>query len=129
MILGTGIDIVEVARIAASFEQHGARFLDRVLLPAETAYCLQHRQPAPFIAARFAAKEAISKAFGTGIGASIGWQDMEICRHESGAPFVVLHGQGKALFAARGAKQLHISLSHTEHYAAATAILEGSGAV
>ena len=62
MILGTGIDIVEVARIAASFEQHGARFLDRVLLPAEMAYCLQHRQPALYIAARFAAKMELKQA-------------------------------------------------------------------
>ncbi|MEY4918646.1 MAG: holo-ACP synthase [Verrucomicrobiota bacterium] len=125
MILGTGIDIVEVARIASAFAQHGERFVNRVLLADEIAYCLKHRQPAPFLAARFAAKEAIAKAFGTGIGAQLGWQDMEICRQESGAPFVVLHGKGKILFEARGAKSLHVSLSHTENYAAATAILEG----
>lgn len=124
MILGTGIDIIEVARIASSFEKFGARFMERLLLPDEIAYCLQHKNPAPFIAVRFAAKEAISKAFGTGIGASLGWQDMEIRRRESGEPFVVLHGKGAELFAARGAKQLLISLSHTENYAAATAILE-----
>ena len=74
---------------------------------------------------RFAAKEAISKAFGTGIGAALGWQDMEIRRKESGEPFVVLHGKGKTLFETRGAKQLLVSLSHTENYAAATAVLEG----
>jgi holo-[acyl-carrier protein] synthase len=119
MILGTGIDIVEVARIASAFAQHGERFVNRVLVADEIAYCLKHRQPAPFLAARFA------KAFGTGIGAQLGWQDMEICRLESGAPFVVLHGNGKILFEARAAKSLHISLSHTENYAAATAILEG----
>lgn len=125
MILGTGIDIIEVARIASAFEQHGERFVNRVLVADETAYCLQHRKPAPFLAVRFAAKEAISKAFGTGIGAQLGWQDMEIKRKESGEPFVVLHGKGKILFESRGAKSLHISLSHTENYAAATAILEG----
>ncbi len=125
MILGTGIDIIEVARIAASHEKFGDRFVNRILLPDEIAYCLTHRRPAPFLAARFAAKEAISKAFGTGIGAHLGWQDMEIRRRDSGAPFVVLHGKGAELFAARGAKQLLASLSHTEHYAAATAILEG----
>ena len=124
MILGTGIDIIEVARIAASFEKFGERFVNRILLPDETAYCLGHRRPAPFLAARFAAKEAISKAFGTGIGAQLGWQDMEVRRRESGEPFVVLHGKGAELFSARGAKKLHISLSHTESYAAATAILE-----
>ena len=125
MILGTGIDIIEVARIAASFEKFGDRFVNRILLPDEIAYCLSHRNPAPFLAARFAAKEAISKAFGTGIGAQLGWQDMEIRRKESGEPFVVLHGKGKILFAARGAGQLQVSFSHTENYAAATAVLEG----
>ena len=125
MILGTGIDIIEVARIAASHEKFGDRFVNRILLPDEIAYCLTHRRPAPFLAARFAAKEAISKAFGTGIGAHLGWRDMEIRRRDSGAPYVVLHGKGEELFAERGAKQLHVSLSHTEHYAAATAILEG----
>ncbi|MES1180914.1 MAG: holo-ACP synthase [Verrucomicrobiota bacterium] len=125
MILGTGIDIIEVARIASSFEKFGERFLNRVLLPDETAYCLRHKNPAPFLAVRFAAKEAVSKAFGTGIGAQLGWRDMEIRRKESGEPFVVLHGQGAELFAARGARRLHISLTHTENYAAASAILEG----
>ena len=125
MILGIGTDIVEVARIAASFAKHGELFVNRILLPAEIAYCLAHRQPAPFLAVRFAAKEAIAKAFGTGIGAQLGWLDMEIRRHEAGAPFVVLHGQGEKLLAARGAKKLHVSLSHTENYAVATAILEG----
>ena len=69
--------------------------MNRILLPDEIAYCLAHRRPAPFLAARFAAKEAISKAFGTGIGAALGWQDMEIRRKESGEPFVVLHGKGR----------------------------------
>ena len=125
MILGTGIDLIEVARIASSFEKYSERFVNRILLPEEITYCLAHRQPAPFLAVRFAAKEAISKAFGTGIGAQLGWQDMEIRRKESGEPFVVMHGKGAELFAARGAQRLHVSLSHTEHYAAATAILEG----
>ena len=124
MILGIGIDIIEVARIAASLEKFGHRFGEKILLPDETAYCLSHRRPPPFVAARFAAKEAISKAFGTGIGAQLGWQDMEIRRKESGEPFVVLHGKGELLFEGRGAKQLLVSLSHTENYAAATAILE-----
>ena len=125
MILGTGIDIIEVARIRASLEKFGERFGQRILLPDERAYCLSHKQPAPFVAARFAAKEAVSKAFGTGIGAQLGWQDMEICKKESGEPFVILYGKGKKLFEARHVKGLHVSLSHTQTYAAATAILEG----
>ncbi len=125
MILGTGIDIIEVTRIAASLEQFGERFVNRVLVADEIAYCNSHKNPAPFLAVRFAAKEAVSKAFGTGIGAQLGWQDIEIRRKDTGEPFVVLHGKGRELFALRGAKQLHISLSHTQLYAAATAILEG----
>jgi holo-[acyl-carrier protein] synthase len=80
--------------------------------------------PRRSLAVRFAAKEAISKAFGTGICAQLGWQDMEIRRKESGEPFVVLHGQGKKLFRSRRAKRLLVSLSHTANYAAATAVLE-----
>ena len=125
MILGTGIDIIEVKRITASYENFGERFVNRILLPGEIAYCLSHKMPGPFLAARFAAKEAISKAFGTGIGASLGWRDMEIAHKPSGEPFVILHGKGEQLFASRGAKRLLISLSHTANYAAATAILEG----
>ncbi len=124
MILGTGIDIIEVARVQASHERFGERFLNRILLADEIAYCLSHKNPAPFLAARFAAKEAISKAFGTGICAQLGWQDMEIRRKASGEPFVVLHGKGKKLFRSRRAKRLLVSLSHTANYAAATAVLE-----
>jgi len=124
MILGIGIDIIEVERIKSSLEKFGERFGKRILLPEEKAYCLSYTNPAPFVAARFAAKEAISKAFGTGIGAQLSWQDMEIAHKESGEPFVILHGKGNELFKSRGAKRLLVSLSHTVNYATATAILE-----
>jgi len=124
MILGTGIDIIEVARIEASHQKFGERFLQRILKPAEIAYCLSHKRPAPFLAVRFAAKEAISKAFGTGIGRQLGWQDMEVGRKESGEPFVILHDGGQQLLAERGGRIVHLSLSHTEHYATAVAVLE-----
>ncbi len=124
MILGTGIDIIEVARIRASYENFGDRFLHRILRPAEIAYCLGHKRPAPFLAARFAAKEAISKAFGAGIGKHLGWQDMEVSHKESGEPFVILHQGGLRLLQARGGRIVHLSLSHTETYAAAVATLE-----
>ena len=125
MILGVGIDIIEVERIRASHEKFGERFLKRILRPEEIAYCFSHAQPAPFLAARFSAKEAISKAFGTGIGAQLGWQDMEVRRKESGQPYVILHDSGQSLFAERGARALHLSLSHTNYYASAIAVLEG----
>ena len=124
MILGVGIDIIEVSRIENSFARFGDRFLERILHPDEIRYCLSHKAPGPFLAARFAAKEAISKAFGTGIGAQLGWQDMEVARKESGEPFVILHQKGNQLLAARGASSLRISLSHTQTYAAAVAVLE-----
>ena len=124
MILGIGVDIIEVARIQASHEKFGERFLHRILHPNEIAYCLSHRIPAPFLAVRFAAKEAISKAFGTGIGSKLGWRDMEVGKRASGEPFVILHDAGQRLLRERGARGVWLSLSHTENYAAAVAILE-----
>lgn len=124
MILGTGIDIIEVERIKASYERFGERFITRILRPAEIAYCLSHKFPAPFLAARFAAKEAISKAFGTGIGAQLGWQDVEVGRKESGEPFVILHGGGQQLLQRRAGRIVQLSLSHTQTHAVAVAILE-----
>ncbi len=124
MILGVGIDIVEVARIQASHERFGERFLTRILLPDEISYCLAHREPAPFLAARFAAKEAVSKAFGTGLGAQLGWHDVEVGKKESGEPFVILHGNGLQLLQERKARAVLISLTHTQTHAAAVAILE-----
>ena len=124
MILGTGIDIIEVARVQSSHEKFGERFLNRILRPEEIFYCLSHRNPAPHIAARFAAKEAISKAFGTGIGSELSWHDMEIGRRPSGEPHVILHDGGQKLLLARGAGRIHLSLTHTAQYAAAVAILE-----
>ena len=124
MILGIGIDIIEIGRIRDSHQKYGDRFIERILLPAEIDYCLQQKDPAPSLAARFAAKEAIAKAFGTGISAELGWHDMEVARHDTGAPHVVLHGKGKELFEARGGDSVHISLSHTAHLATAMAILE-----
>lgn len=124
MILGTGIDIIEVSRIAGSYEKFGERFINRILRPAEIAYALSHKRPAPFLAARFAAKEAISKAFGTGIGSQLTWQDMEVARKESGEPCVILHDGGLKLLRERGGRMVHLTLSHTENYAVAMAILE-----
>ncbi|HEV2393897.1 MAG TPA: holo-ACP synthase [Verrucomicrobiae bacterium] len=125
MILGVGIDIIEVSRIEASYKKFGERFLNRILHPQEISYCLSHRAPGPFLAGRFAAKEAISKAFGTGIGAQLAWRDMEVARKQTGEPFVILHEGGQALLQARGAQAVLISISHTQVHATAVAILEG----
>jgi holo-[acyl-carrier protein] synthase len=121
-VIGTGIDIVETARIRESLEKFGDRFLNRCFLPDEIAYCRGMKFPELHFAARFAAKEAISKAFGTGIGQQLGWKDMEIRKHDNGAPFVVLHGKGADLAQTRGVTEVLVSLSHCKEYGAASAI-------
>ena len=123
IILGTGLDIVECERIRLSIEKFGERFLNRIFLPGELAYANSHKYPNLHLAARFAAKEAVSKAFGTGIGGQLGWKDIEVLRRESGEPYLALHNSGLELLKIRGASHLLISLSHTTHYAAASAIL------
>jgi len=126
VILGTGIDIVETKRIADSLERFGERFLNRIFHDAEVAYARSMKKADLHLAARFAAKEAISKAFGTGIGGQLGWKDMEIRRRDTGEPYVVMHGKGLDLMKSRGATAIHVSLSHTDAYAAASAVLEGT---
>jgi holo-[acyl-carrier protein] synthase len=126
VILGTGIDIIEVTRVEAAYKRFGKRFVERILLPSELVYCLSHKKPGPFLAARFAGKEAVSKAFGTGIGAQLGWRDIEIRRKESGEPYIVLHGKGKLLLDSRGGRMVHLSLSHTEKHATGIAMLESA---
>lgn len=123
-ILGTGIDLVENERIREMMEKWRGRFLDRVFLPEEQAYCESKAAPWLYYAGRFAVKEAVSKAFGTGIGNSLGWQDIEVVRdHANGAPSVRFGARGRELAAARGVSAVWISLSHTRHFAVAHAVL------
>ncbi|HUJ10457.1 MAG TPA: holo-ACP synthase [Verrucomicrobiae bacterium] len=126
-ILGTGIDIVETGRIQDSLDRFGERFLSRCFWSEEVAYCKSMKFPALHLAARFAAKEAISKAFGTGIGHQLGWKDMQICKHEGGEPYAVLHGKGAELAQMRGVTKVFVSLSHCKDYAAAHAVVVGAG--
>ena len=121
-IFAIGIDIVETARIDDSIERFGDRFLDRVFAPSERAYCDKMKFPARHYAARFAAKEAIAKSFGTGIGEHLGWADMEILRSPEGGPHVVLTGDGAEFAAKNGITEIKISLSHADDYAAANAM-------
>jgi holo-[acyl-carrier protein] synthase len=125
-VLGVGVDIVETARIEHSLDRFGDRFLQRVFTPGEIAYCQSMKFPARHFAARFAAKESVSKAFGTGIGHAMGWRDIDIHREGSGQPFVVLKGGAKQLAADRRVNAVWISLSHTEHHAVASVVLEGA---
>jgi holo-[acyl-carrier protein] synthase len=121
-VLGLGVDIIEVARIRTAIERHGDRFHQRICTASEATYCLGMRDPAPFFAARFAAKEAVSKALGTGIGAQCGWLDIEVRRKASGEPFVILHGAGAETAKRLGIGRVLLTLSHTENYAVAHAI-------
>lgn len=125
-LLGIGVDLVEVARINQSLERLGEKFLERVFTPDEIAYCAAMKAPGPFYAARFAAKEAVSKAFGCGIGEQVGWLEIEVRRRESGEPFVVLHGAGAELARRRGVDEIRLSLSHTDHYAVAQVVITGA---
>ena len=121
-ITGIGVDVVEIARITAAVERHGDRFLQRVFTSGELAYCGRIKQPMGCYAARFAVKEAVAKAFGTGIGADLGWLDIDLRRKANGAPFIVLSGAGARYAALHGINEVLVSLSHTENYAVAQAV-------
>ena len=127
-VLGIGVDIVETQRIEHSLERFGERFLHRVFTAGEIEYCQSMKYPARHFAARFAAKEAVSKAFGTGIGKSMSWKDIDVHREGSGQPFVLLQGGAKRLAADRQVSAVWLSLSHTDHNAAAMAVIETSRA-
>src|SRR6516164_2081214 len=93
MIVGSGIDLVEITRIQHSMDRYGDRFLDRVYTQAEKAYCLRKRNAAESLAARFAAKEAGAKALGTGISQGVNWLEIEVVREPSGRPGLQFHGR------------------------------------
>jgi holo-[acyl-carrier protein] synthase len=128
-VVGLGIDMIEVARIEHSLERFGERFMKRVFTDGEIAYCQSMKFPARHFAARFAAKEALSKAFGTGIGKAMGWRDIDVRKKESGEPFVILSGGAESLARERGVKSVLISLTHTDNHAVAVIALESSTAV
>jgi holo-[acyl-carrier protein] synthase len=123
-VLGLGLDLVEVERIRSVIQRNGERFLGRVFTEGERAYCEAKAEPAVFYAARFAAKEAVAKAFGTGIGAEIGWLDIEVVRNVAGAPGIRLEGKGVVLARNRGVDRIFLSLSHTDGVAAASVVLQ-----
>ncbi len=122
MIYGIGIDVVEVDRIEAAIERQGEAFLARLFTEAERKYCERQSRPAMHFAARFAAKEAVSKAFGTGIGGQASWLDMEVLRVESGAPKMLFHGNAAEFLITEGISEVQISLTHARDYAAANAV-------
>lgn len=122
-IFGIGVDVVENQRIQQSINRLGNAFLDRVFTLREREYCDRMKHSFRHYAARFAAKEAIAKAFGTGIGENLNWTDMEILRKPNGQPYVVMSGRGKEFMDSRSISRIMISLSHADHYAAANAVV------
>ena len=126
VVLGTGVDLVETGRMRELIERWGSAFKDRVFLPAEQAYCDGKAAGILHYAGRFAVKEAVSKAFGTGLGPHLGWRDIEVGRDDqSGAPHVILSAKGKAFADQCGVSRILISLSHTRRYAMAQALIVG----
>jgi holo-[acyl-carrier protein] synthase len=121
-IFGIGIDVVEVGRIASSIGEFGEKFLTRIFTEGELAYCSVQARPELHYAARFAAKEAVAKALGTGIGKEVGWLDMEILRGDLGEPRLALTGKGAEFCKRMNICEIKISLTHAKEYAAANAL-------
>ena len=124
MIVGTGIDIAEVPRIAESISRFGDRFLRRVFTEGEQAYCDSKANRVERYAARFAAKEAAMKALGTGWNRGVRWRDVEVSRQPGGRPTIVFHGKAAEFAAKLGTRNVALSLSHTAEQAVAQVILE-----
>ncbi len=124
MIVGSGIDLIEISRIQHSLDRYGKRFLDRIYTAGEQAYCLSKRNAAESLAARFAAKEAGAKALGTGISRGVSWREIEVVRAPTGRPGLRFHGRA-AQFATRlGAVCAALSLTHSRDLAMASVVLE-----
>jgi holo-[acyl-carrier protein] synthase len=125
MIIGIGIDLVKIDRIdKAGKNQSG--FLERVFTEREREYCSRQKFPAQHYAGRFAAKEAVLKAIGTGWSAGVKWTDMEVLHGDGGGPVVNISGRVKDLMDLKGVKQILLSYSHDEGYAVAHVVLVGS---
>jgi holo-[acyl-carrier protein] synthase len=125
MIVGIGSDMAEVPRLRQAIERHGERFLQRVFTPLEISYCRTHRNADERFAARFAAKEAMMKALGTGWRRGIRWRDIEISNAASGKPELRLSGKALEFYESLGGTRILLSLTHTDHYALAQVIIEG----
>ena len=122
-ILGHGIDIVETVRVKRLVDEHGQRFLDRVYTPAEQDYCQKNpKRYFEHLAGRFAAKEAVLKVLGTGWRGGIAWTDIEVLKEPSGQPRIRLTGECARIADALGIVRWHVSISHIETHATASAI-------
>ncbi len=121
-VLAHGIDLVECNRVGAVLQRHPERFLDRVLTEKERAAVGRFRDPVPHVSGRFAAKEAILKALGTGWRGQISWKDIEVVNDDLGQPQVTLSGECARIADQKGIQRILLSITHTQHHAAASAI-------
>lgn len=126
MIVGLGVDLARASRFTKLLAQEKRGVITRIFTPAELAYALAMKNPAPHLAARFAAKEAFLKALGLGLRNGMRWQEIEVVRNELGAPSLHLFGQAAEHAAQRQVTAIHLSYSHEGDYATATVILESS---
>lgn len=124
MIVGIGVDLVQIGRMARLLERWGDRLAGRLFTPAERDYAALQREPARHLAARFAAKEATLKALGTGMGYGLGWKEMEVIRDDRGRPTLRCTGRVAGLIAQRGARRIFLSLTHEADLALAQVVLE-----
>jgi holo-[acyl-carrier protein] synthase len=124
MIVGSGIDLVEIDRIQKSLERFGERFLDRIFTAGEKRYCLSKKNAAESLAARFAAKEAGAKALGTGISHGVAWLEIEVVREPGGRPAIAFHGRAAEYAKRIGVRNMALSLTHSRSTAMASVVLE-----
>lgn len=124
-VAGLGVDLARVERFRRLLTPEKLAVVDRIFTSGEKAYSLAKKDPAPYLAARFAAKEAFLKALGLGLRQGIGWHQMEVTRNELGAPSLLLSGRASEIFNERGFSRLLLSYSHDGDYAFATVIVEG----
>ena len=124
MIVGTGVDLIEIERVKQAHLKHGRRFIDRLFTPSEAKYCLKKSDPYPSLAGRFAAKEAVIKAFSRGFGGRWKWRHIEVVREKSGKPTLRLEGILEELRTQRKITRMHLSIAHSKKDATATVTLE-----
>lgn len=124
MIMGMGVDLIEIERVKQAHLKHGQRFIDRLYTPSEASYCLRKKDPYPSLAGRFAAKEAVIKAFGHGFGGRWKWIHIEVVRELSGKPNLRFTGILEKLRLERKIKKVHLSIAHSKRDATAVVVFE-----
>ncbi|MBI4583121.1 MAG: holo-ACP synthase [Planctomycetes bacterium] len=121
-IISSGIDLIEISRIRSLYERYRERFVERVYTPEERRRLAALRDPAPYLAGRWAVKEAVLKVLGTGLSGGIGWQDINVLRDPAGAPIVQLQGKAGERARAIGIERILVSISHSRDLAIAQAL-------